>query len=110
MKKFYHGAKRHSSYFEGWYLKYQAKDGTALALIPALHIDRTGRRSASLQVITGDRTWWLDFPEREFGASAQRFKICFGKSTFDEEGVRLQVERDGLPLHEMLVREPFVPL
>lgn len=41
-------------YFEGWYFKLQTGQGEALALIPAFHIDRSGRRSASLQVIVRD--------------------------------------------------------
>ena len=48
MAKYYHGAGRAGPYFEGWYLKCQTKDGRGLALIPALHVDRAGRRSASL--------------------------------------------------------------
>lgn len=55
MAKYYHGAGRAGPYFEGWYLKCQTKDGRGLALIPALHVDRAGRRSASLQVIADGR-------------------------------------------------------
>ena len=52
MATYYHGATRRRSYFEGWYLKHQTQSGRALSLIPALHIDAEGRRTASLQVIT----------------------------------------------------------
>ena len=45
-------------YFKGWYCKLQTRDGDALALIPALHIDSRGRRSAALQVIARERCWW----------------------------------------------------
>lgn len=110
MTKYYHGAKRRSSYFEGWYLKYQTKDGRALALIPALHIDQASRRSASLQVITGNRTWWLEYPETEFEASARRFQIRMGQTTFGEESIRLHAEQDGLALHGVLHHGPFAPL
>lgn len=45
----YHGEKKTSSYFEGWYLKCQTRDGRCLALIPAIHIkvllDRTTDRA-----------------------------------------------------------------
>ena len=58
--KYYHGAGRRGPYFEGWYLKCQTRDGRALALIPAVHQDRTGRRSASLQVLAEDGAWWLE--------------------------------------------------
>ena len=46
MKQYYHGRTEKEPYFEGWYMKYQTRDGRALALIPALHIDASGQRSA----------------------------------------------------------------
>ena len=67
--KYYHGAGRRGPYFEGWYLKCQTRDGRALALIPAVHQDRTGRRSASLQVLAEDGAWWLEYPESALQAS-----------------------------------------
>lgn len=110
MIKYYYGAKRQGPYFEGWYLKYQTKHGNALALIPALHIDSTGRRTASLQVISGNGTWWLEYPEMDFYASERRFQIRMGKNNFNDEGARLCVERDGLSLHGTLHHGLFVPL
>lgn len=56
-EKFFHGAKKHGSYFEGWYLKHQVEGGASLALIPALHVDAAGRRSASLQVVAEGQSW-----------------------------------------------------
>ena len=44
-------------YFEGWYFKHQTQQGQTPALIPAFHIDSEGCRSASLQVISNDRSW-----------------------------------------------------
>lgn len=110
MIKYYHGAKRQGPYFEGWYLKYQTRDGNALALIPALHIDSAGRRTASLQVIAGNGTWWLEYPEMEFCASERQFQIRIGKNNFDGGGARLCVEREGLSLHGTLRHGPFAPL
>ena len=73
--KYYHGAGRRGPYFEGWYLKCQTRDGRALALIPAVHQDRTGRRSASLQVLAEDGAWWLEYPESALQASGELFQI-----------------------------------
>lgn len=100
--KFNHATGRNGPYFEGWYLKYQTKDGKALALIPALHIDNTGRRSVSLQVLTDSGSWWMTYPESEFYASSKRFHIRMGKNIFHAEGSQLHVERDGLSLHGTL--------
>ena len=108
--KYYHGTLRHSSYFEGWYLKYQTKGGDSLALIPALHIDSAGRGSASLQVIANSGAWWLEYPKTQFHASERRFQIHMGPNRFHDEGVQLDVERDGLSLHGTLHHGPFTPL
>jgi len=110
MNKYYHGKKRRNSYFEGWYLKYQTRDGRAIALIPALHIDETGCPSASLQVITQAHTWWLEYPAEEFEASESRVHIRMGENRFSREGLELHVERDGLSLHGLLRHGEFTPL
>lgn len=110
MGHYYHGARRRGAYFEGWYFKLQTKDGDALAAIPALHMDAAGRRSASLQVITGNKSWWLEYPEREFHALEDRFQIQIGKNRFSDQGVWLDVERDGLSLHGTLRCGPLSPL
>lgn len=58
--KAFYGARKQGPYFEGWYLKHQTEEGAALALIPALHIDPAGRRSASLQVVAeGRNCCWI---------------------------------------------------
>lgn len=110
MGQFYRGENRSRSYFEGWYLKYQAPNGSALALIPALHINSDGQRGVSLQVITDNQTWWLEYPETEFEASAQSFQLRMGETTFGEQGVHLNAEQDGLALHGVLHHGPFTPL
>lgn len=108
--KYYHGARRRKTYFEGWYLKHQTRGGKALALIPALHIDAAGRRSASLQVITDRDSWWLDYPAAALEAEEEVFRVRLGESLFDSEGVRLKIEREGLSLHGTLQYGPFTPL
>lgn len=110
MTTYYHGAGKRGPYFEGWYLKQQAEEGGALALIPAVHIDRGGRRSASLQVITEGRTWWVEYPDTEFRASERIFQIQLGESLFDSGEACLNVEQDGLSLHGVLRYGPLTPL
>lgn len=110
MKKYYHGAGKRGPYFEGWYLKHQTKTGQSLALIPALHIDRAGRRSASLQVITDRQAWWLDYPDTAFRASAGAFQVQVGPSVFTGWEMWLDVEQRGLSLHGALRYGPLAPL
>lgn len=108
--KYFHGVNQHSRYFEGWYLKHQAKGGNALALIPAFHIDDNGRRSASLQVVTDSEAWWLEYPDTEFQAAERRFQIRVGPCHIHEEGIRIEMEEDGLSLHGSLRYGAFTPL
>ena len=110
MTKYYHGGGKRGPYFEGWYLKHQAKGDGSLALIPALHIDRRGRRSASLQVMTDRRAWWLEYPGTVFQAAPQAFQIQLGNSSFTQREIQLNVEQDGLSLHGALRYGPFTPL
>jgi len=108
--KYYHGEKKRGPYFEGWYLRHQTSQGDGIALIPAVHIDCRGRRSASLQVIAGPKTWWLEYPDTAFRATEKRFQIELGQSRFSREGAELRVEREGLSLHGALGYGPFTPL
>lgn len=110
MEKYYHGREKRGPYFEGWYLKHQAREGAALALIPAYHIDRSGRRSASLQVIAGDQSWWLEYPDTEFRAFEGMFCVQMGKSLFSTQKGCLHIEGNGLSLHGMVRYGPFTPL
>jgi len=110
MRKHYHGAAHRGPYFEGWYLKCQTKDAGSLALIPALHIDGSGRRSASLQVIGESESWWLDYPETKFHASERQFEIRLEQNLFSEGGIQLDVERSGLSLQGSVCFGPFTPL
>ena len=106
----YHGSNRKGPYFEGWYLKFQTRDGKALALIPAVHIDQRGNRSASLQVLTREQSWWLEYPEGQFQASRDQLGVKLGKNYFTRSRIDLNVERDGLSLHGTILCGPFTPL
>lgn len=108
--KYFHGENKAGPYFEGWYLKHQSKDGRALALIPALHIDSGGRSSASLQVISGSRSWWLEYPLRQLHASRDRFSVRLGASRFNRQGMVVDICQDGLSLKGTLAYGPFTPL
>ena len=102
--------KANRPYFEGWYFKCRTKDGKTIALIPAIHRDSSGQSSASLQVISEAGTWWLEYPEAEFHAGRQPLRVSIGSNTFSEEGISLQVERNGLSLHGELRHGLLTPL
>lgn len=101
------GENKTGSYFEGWYFKCQTQDGHSLALIPAIHIREDGQRSASIQVITEDHAWWLEYPAASFTASRDSLRIQIGGNCFSEAGLLLDVEREGLSLHGRARFGPF---
>lgn len=106
----FRGTNRTGPYFEGWYLKHQNSRGQTLALIPALHIDNGGRRAASLQVISNDGAWWLDYPEEQLEVSREPFRVRLGRSTFDGHGIDLDIQGEGLALRGALRYGPFTAL
>ena len=107
---FVHGMNRSGPYFEGWYFKHQNSHGQTLALIPAYHVDSSGQRSASLQVISNYGAWWLEYPDTQFQASKKQFQIQLGQSSFSRQGITLHVQQDGLSLHGTLRYGPFAAL
>lgn len=107
MKQYFHGENKCGPYFEGWYFKCLARDGHSIALIPAMHIRENKQRSASLQVITEDQAWWLEYPVSSFMASEDKLQIQLGENCFSETGLLLDVEREGLSLHGRVSFGPF---
>ena len=110
MMSFFKSAAVKAPYFEGWYFKHQKGEGETLALIPAIHVDGRGRGSASLQVITDDRAWWLEYPWDDAEISHDPFRVRLGRSLFDSRGISLDIEKDGLSLHGRLSYGEFTSL
>ena len=107
---FFRGTNKTGPYFEGWYFKHQNPQGQTLALIPAFHIDRESRRTVSLQVISRDQAWWLEYPETQLQISRQPFQVQIGRSSFGSQGIDLHIQRDGLSLCGALHYGPFTAL
>ena len=107
---FFRGTNRTGPYFEGWYFKHQNPQGQTLALIPAFHIDREGHCTASLQVISKNQTWWLEYPEAQLQVSRQPFQVQIGASSFGSQGIDLHIQQDNLSLCGSLHYGPFTAL
>ncbi len=106
----YHGEKKTRSYFEGWYLKCQTKDGRCLALIPAIHVDGEGCKTASIQVITENHSWWLPLPGDSFHAQKDLFHVQIGSNIFSKLGMELAIHEDGIDLEGKIRFGSFQPL
>ena len=107
---FFRSTDRTGPYFEGWYFKHQNPQGQTLALIPAFHIGKEGRRTASLQVISKDQAWWLEYPETQPQVSRQPFQVQIGQSSFGSQGIDLHIHQDNLSLCGSLRYGPFTAL
>ncbi len=108
--KFFQNTRQTGPYFEGWYFKHQNRQGQTIALIPAFHIDKKGRRTASLQIISNDRSWWLEYPDTQLQVVKQPFQVQIGQSSFSSEGMTLHIEQKGISLHGTLIYGPFTVL
>lgn len=89
----FHGWYKKKSYFEGWYLRHQQK-GKVFAVIPAFHVDESGRASASIQIITNEKAYMIAFDAEEFWVAPNRFWVKIGKSIFCSKGIYLDIETE----------------
>ncbi|MDY3280762.1 tocopherol cyclase family protein [Dysosmobacter sp.] len=107
--RYFHGEIPRGPYFEDWYCKCRTAAGQAVALIPAYHVDSGGRPGASLQVISGGGSWWVDYPAPAFDALPAVFWVKLGENRFRRQGLRLRAETEGLSLSGELRFGPFTP-
>lgn len=92
--------------FYGWYLKCQTGTHT-LAVIPAVH--RSGHKSTcSIQIITDDDAWTVDFPIEEYKRVRKNIRI--GRNRFGAGGIRLSVHTSKLSVKGKLDFGPLTPL
>ena len=82
-------------YFEGWYFKQQGKDGT-VALIPALHVDARGNKSASVQIVTDSESFHFDMPWEALKADRKNLNIHVGDSVFSASGIHFKLIQNGV--------------
>ena len=110
MRKYFYGQNPPPPYFEGWYFKLQNGSGQAAALIPAMHIQKNGQKSASIQIISETDSWWIEYPADQFSACENRFFVRIGESTFSEQGIRISVQKDGISLRGSVSFGPTLPI
>lgn len=93
------------AWFEGWYFKHQGENG-GLALIPAIHRQRKGEWTASLQIITPWESRMVCYPIEAF-TRGEELQIRLGESWFSQEGICLKVDEPGLSLRGELRYGPL---
>lgn len=95
-----------ASYFCGWYYRCQSENQT-IALIPAIHTS-VGKKTASIQIISGDGCWNTVLPDGTVSAKMPRASL--GESIFREDKVCLSLHTDSVDAEGELRFEGFTPL
>lgn len=92
----FQGNKKRKNYFEGWYFKMVANDGSSkLSLIPGISLSSDGKQQhAFIQIIDGRtaQTSYFSFPMEEFSFSKTEFAIKIADSYFSADSIVIDVK------------------
>lgn len=92
------GTGKKKNYFEGWYFKMVALNGSAvMSVIPGIALSKDGNvRQAFIQVINGitAQTSYFVFPMEEFSHSPKEFSLTIGNNYFSKERIILDLKDD----------------
>lgn len=80
-------------YFKGWYFKAQ-NEKEIVAVIPAMHIEKNGKKTASVQIITEKGTWCVPFSYEQFSVKGKSPKITVGDNVFTKQRLHLKISTD----------------
>lgn len=80
-----------NGYFEGWYFKLENTQ-EAIALIPAFHREKNALTKASLQIITSQDVYNIDYPFTAFNFQRTPLTIQIGNNHFSTAGISLKEE------------------
>ncbi len=92
----FQGNQKKRKYFEGWYFKMVAEDGSAiLSVIPGISLSEDGKeKHAFIQLINGvtAQTSYYSFPIEEFSFSKKYFSIKIGDNYFSKDMIVLDLK------------------
>ncbi len=88
-------------FFEGWYYKQQA-NGRTLAVIPALHQDEKGQKSASIQIITDSFSCNIAYPAEQCSMRRTKPQCIIGENWFSDKGLRLRIKHNEVTVQAAL--------
>ncbi|MFW5709177.1 MAG: tocopherol cyclase family protein [Chloroflexota bacterium] len=97
----YHGHKKRSPYFEGWYYKLiSADEQQRYAIIPGIFRGQAGGDHAFVQVLNGmtGEAHYFEYPASAFYADEEHFDIWVGPNHFLRDCISLQLENDHFSL------------
>ncbi len=94
----YQGKNKNKNYFEGWYFKnVSGIENHIYAFIPGVAMQENGDKHAFIQMIDGltASTHYFSFPYESFSFNPQRFQVSIDKSTFSDQGIKLDIDQSG---------------
>lgn len=99
----YHGNKRCSNYFEGWYFKLvQPKTGYVIAIIPGIFkSNNKGASHSFVQILDGSKLHfnYFRFPPLSFISSNKEFKFVISDNMFSLYGIELNIKSSEINIH-----------
>ena len=96
------------NYFNGLYFRHQT-EGRTVAVIPSVHSDDQGRRSACIQVITDDVSNLVRYPSNEIKTGETRAELRLGNNLFSPEGICLDIEDGSFSVRGRLSYRTLTP-
>ncbi len=82
--------------FEGFYFKQQSGENM-IALIPAVHMDRTGKKSASLQVVTRDAAYFTELQSESVRIDRRATSVVLdGSGILSPAGIDIDINKPDL--------------
>lgn len=107
--QYHHGLPRRGPWFEGVYFKHRGPV-EGIALIPAIHRSAEGQCSASLQIITEEGSYVVEYPAADFSARRDRLMLTLGENTFSSQGVKIKLAEEGIEVEGRIDYGPLTPL
>lgn len=93
----FQGKSRTRNYFEGWYVRCVDDSGWSFALIPGMSIDRSGSKTAFLQLIeSSGSSHYFNYPFDQFQASTDDFNVRIGPNQFNRDFIKIDLREKGL--------------
>lgn len=92
----FQGNNKKKNYFEGWYFKMVAEDGSAImSVIPGIALSKDGKEQhAFIQTINGvtAETRYYSFPIEAFSFARKGFEVRIGNNYFSKERISLDLK------------------
>ncbi len=93
------------SFFGGWYFKIESESETFAFIVGKSESGK--ENSAFIQIIKSDGSKIVDYPADEYRFYKSPFLLKLGGNVFDESGMWLNIEKEGVSLHGCLAFDNF---